>query len=171
MDCSPLGSSVLGNSPGKSTWVGCHALFQGIFLILGMNQVSGISCSGRQILYHWATRDAQSCLTLCNPMDCSPLAPLSVQFSRQEYWRYICLSPVCFNAPAHISPVPLPTPLICFSGIFHILHLPEAEPYLIAQSWPPDSLLGQCVFSQQVFGFGTQISTSLLTKFIIVTLR
>ena len=28
---------------------------------------------------------AQSCLTLCNPMDCQ--APLSVEFSRQEYWK------------------------------------------------------------------------------------
>ena len=27
---------------------------------------------------------AQSCLTLCNPMDCSPQAPLSMEFHRQE---------------------------------------------------------------------------------------
>ena len=31
MDCSPPGSSVYGDSPGKNTEVGCHALFQGIF--------------------------------------------------------------------------------------------------------------------------------------------
>ena len=31
---------------------------------------------------------AQWHLTLCNPMDCSPpQAPLSVGFSRQEYWK------------------------------------------------------------------------------------
>ena len=30
---------------------------------------------------------AQSCLTLCNLMDCSPQAPLSVGFPRQEYWN------------------------------------------------------------------------------------
>ena len=31
---------------------------------------------------------AKSCPTLCNPMGCSPLqAPLSIEFSRQEYWR------------------------------------------------------------------------------------
>ena len=29
---------------------------------------------------------AQSCLTLCNPMDCSPPGFLSMGFSRQEYW-------------------------------------------------------------------------------------
>ena len=28
----------------------------------------------------------QSCPTLCNPMDCSYQAPLSMGFSRQEYW-------------------------------------------------------------------------------------
>ena len=30
MDCSPPGSSVHGESPGKNTGVGCHALLQGI---------------------------------------------------------------------------------------------------------------------------------------------
>ena len=30
---------------------------------------------------------AQSCLTLCDPMDCSPQAPLSLEFSRKEYRR------------------------------------------------------------------------------------
>ena len=29
---------------------------------------------------------AQSCPSLCNPMDCSPQAPLSMGFCRQEYW-------------------------------------------------------------------------------------
>ena len=38
----------------------------------------------------------QSCLTLIDPMDCSPPGPLSMGFSRQEYW----------------SGVPLPSPLI-----------------------------------------------------------
>ena len=33
MDCSPPRSSVHGNSPGKNTGVGCHALLQGMFPI------------------------------------------------------------------------------------------------------------------------------------------
>ena len=37
MDCSPPGSSVCGDSPGKNTAVGCHALLQGIFLTQGLN--------------------------------------------------------------------------------------------------------------------------------------
>ena len=31
LDCSPPGSSVHGNSPGKNTGVGCHPLLQWIF--------------------------------------------------------------------------------------------------------------------------------------------
>ena len=37
MDCSLPGSFVRGDSPGKDTGVGCHALLQGIFLIQGSN--------------------------------------------------------------------------------------------------------------------------------------
>ena len=37
MDCSPPGSSVHGDSPGKNTAVGCHVLLQGIFLTQGLN--------------------------------------------------------------------------------------------------------------------------------------
>ena len=36
VDCSPPGSSVHGDSPGKNTGVGCHALFQEIFPYLGI---------------------------------------------------------------------------------------------------------------------------------------
>ena len=37
MDCSPPGSSVHGNSPGKNTGVGRHALLQGLFPTQGLN--------------------------------------------------------------------------------------------------------------------------------------
>ena len=37
MDCSPPGSSVHGNSPGKNTGVGSHALLQEIFTTQGSN--------------------------------------------------------------------------------------------------------------------------------------
>ena len=49
IDCSPPGSSVHGDSLGKNTGVGCHALLQGIFWIQGFN--SGPP-HWRQILYH-----------------------------------------------------------------------------------------------------------------------
>ena len=37
MHCSPPGSSVHGDSPGKNAGVGCHSLLQGIFLTQGLN--------------------------------------------------------------------------------------------------------------------------------------
>ena len=49
MDCSPLGSSVHGDSPGKNTRVSCNALLQGIFPTQGSNP--GLQHC-RQILYH-----------------------------------------------------------------------------------------------------------------------
>ena len=49
MDCSPLGSSVHGDSPGKNTGVSCHALLQGIFPTQGLNP-GFPHC--RQSLYH-----------------------------------------------------------------------------------------------------------------------
>ena len=36
---------------------------------------------------------AQLCPTLGDPMDCSPQAPLSMGFSRQEYWSGLSFPP------------------------------------------------------------------------------
>ena len=49
MDCSLPGFSVPGDSPGKNTGVGCHALLQGIFPTQGLNP-DVPHC--RWILYH-----------------------------------------------------------------------------------------------------------------------
>ena len=49
MDCSLLGSCVHGDSAGKNTGVGSHALLQGIFPTQGLN--SGLP-NFRQIIYH-----------------------------------------------------------------------------------------------------------------------
>ena len=49
MDCSLLGSSVHGHSPGKNTGMGCHALLQGIFPTQGSSP--GLLHCG-WILYH-----------------------------------------------------------------------------------------------------------------------
>ena len=48
LDCSLPGSSVHGDSPGKNTGVGCHALLQGIFPTQGSNP-GILQC--KQILY------------------------------------------------------------------------------------------------------------------------
>ena len=49
MDCSPPGSSVHGDSPGKNTGVSCRALLQGIFPTQGSNP--GLPHCSR-IVYH-----------------------------------------------------------------------------------------------------------------------
>ena len=52
VDCSPPGSSVHKDSPGKNTGVGCHFLLQGIFRPRDRTRVSYVSCIGRQVLHH-----------------------------------------------------------------------------------------------------------------------
>ena len=60
-DCSPPGSSVHGDSPGKNTKVGCHALLQGIFPTRGSNSgllhcrliLSCLSHQGSQRILEW----------------------------------------------------------------------------------------------------------------------
>ena len=55
MDCSPPGSSVHQDSPGKNTGVGCHTLLQGMFPTQGSNP--GLwHC--RRILYQLSYREA-----------------------------------------------------------------------------------------------------------------
>ena len=48
---------------GKNTRVGCHALLQGIIPIWGWNLQLLVSCTARQILYHWAIQEVH-CLVI-----------------------------------------------------------------------------------------------------------
>ena len=52
MDCSPPGSSIHGDSPGKNTRVGCHALLQEIFLTQGLNSCLLQLLHCKWVLYH-----------------------------------------------------------------------------------------------------------------------
>ena len=76
MDCSPLGSSVHGDSPGKNTGVGCYALLQGIFPTQGSN-LCLLHLLHRQAEPTWKPKGhgesevVQLCPTLCDPLDCS----------------------------------------------------------------------------------------------------
>ena len=58
MDCSLLGSSVHGDSPGKNTGVGCHDLLQGIFPTQGLKLglLQWWSLHSRWILYQLSYR-------------------------------------------------------------------------------------------------------------------
>ena len=68
---------------------------------------SCVSCTGRQILYHWATWEThcgglvtKSCPTLATPWTRACQDPLSMGFSRQEYWSGLpFLSPEDLSNP------------------------------------------------------------------------
>ena len=106
------------HSPGKNTGVGCHSLFQGIFPTQGSN-LGFLHC--RQILYHLThqgspthiiklikmkltkiksilracVRSHFSCVWLfATPWTAVCQAPLSMEFSRQEYWSGLPWSPL-----------------------------------------------------------------------------
>ena len=61
---------------------------------------------------------AQSCPTLRDPMDCSPQAPLSMGFSRQEYW-----SGLPFPSPLDLPDQGLNPGLPhCRQTLYHLSH-------------------------------------------------
>ena len=72
IDGSPPGSPRPWDSPGKNTGVGCRFLLQ-------CTKVKSERVA------------AQSCLTLLDPMTAAYQAPLSMGFSRQEYWSGVPL--------------------------------------------------------------------------------
>ena len=77
MNCSPPGSSVPWNFPGRNIGVGCHFLLQGIFPTQALNLHLLCLLHCRRVLYQVRIQNcevlaAQSCLMLCEPMGCSP---------------------------------------------------------------------------------------------------
>ena len=73
------------DSPGKNTGVGCHFLLQ----CMKVKSESEV---------------AQSCLTLSDPMDCSPPGSSIHGISRQEYWSGMLLpSPTTDGASLQIQ--------------------------------------------------------------------
>ena len=75
--CSPPGSSVLGDSPGYNTGVGCHSLLQGIFPIQGSNPVL-LHC--KQILFHLSHQG-------------SPYLCINIQYLSFSFWlTSLCIS-------------------------------------------------------------------------------
>ena len=51
-------------------WSGLHFVLQGIFLVKDQTQISCISCTGRQILYHWTTWETQPTLSFSIQQKC-----------------------------------------------------------------------------------------------------
>ena len=71
------------DSPGKNTGVGCHFLLQ-------CTKVKSES------------EVAQSCLTISNPWTAAFQAPLSMGFSRQEYWSGVPLPSPSHSQGTHV---------------------------------------------------------------------
>ena len=75
---------------------------------------------------------AQSCLTLCDPIDCSRQAPLSMGFSRQEYW-----SELPFPSPEIFLTQGLNAGLLnCRQVLYHMSHQespPSSKSYHYSQ--------------------------------------
>ena len=109
MDGSPPGSSVLGDSPGKNTGVGCHALLKGIFLTQALNSYL-LHC--RQILY--------------------PLnhlgSPLSAAFLFAWFLPVFLYLPASYFSPQLSDHGPgersLPWPNLCYFSSSQYLHSP-----------------------------------------------
>ena len=73
MDCTPPGSSVHGDSPGKNTGVGCHAFLQGMFPTQGSNP-GLLHC--RWILYHLSQQGSPKMLGwVAYPFSCRTSQP------------------------------------------------------------------------------------------------
>ena len=92
MDCSPPGSSVHGDSPGKNTGVDYHAFLQRIFLTQGSDLCLLWLLHCRWILDWWAIREA--------PLGYSYLSKWPLIFFRgktgdiiTEYTCHCCCSP------------------------------------------------------------------------------
>ena len=116
---NPLQYSCLENPMDRGAWVATvHGVLQARVLewvavptsresspSTDQTHVSSISCTGRQVLYHychlgshsWVCMGTQSCLTLCNPSTTVYQAPRSMGFSMQEFW---CASP--FPSPGDL---------------------------------------------------------------------
>ena len=78
--------------PDKDTGLGCHAFLQGIFLTQGELMSPAAPTLRADLLPHIiALRTivcsvAQSCLTLCDPVDFRLSGSSVHEISRQEYW-------------------------------------------------------------------------------------
>ena len=55
---------------------------------------------------------AQSCLTLCNPWTVVHQAPLSIEFSMQEYWSGLPFPPAGDHPDPGIKPTSLVSPAL-----------------------------------------------------------
>ena len=117
------------NIPSILVWLGPTLLFNEIGLFsfyfsmfvktAFISTLLSVGCKGWSPLYKaWIkglclhAMSLQSCLTLCDPMDCSPPGTSSMEFSRQEYWNGLpCPPPGDLPNPG-IEPMSLMSPAL-----------------------------------------------------------
>ena len=120
MDCSPVGSSVHGDSPGQNTGVGCHGLLQGIFPTQGRNHLlSLLHCQAGSL----------------------PLAPsgklqqyhLLIDFSSVPVLTYICglyFRPLFSSFDILSIQISMPHCLCFFGKFFHTVYFENTWAFL-----------------------------------------
>ena len=95
-----LGISLM--TTGWIAWVrvalSIHKINSGSSLHSPLETFGLIICWQLALTATAAAKSLQSCLTLCDPTDCSPPGSLSLGFSRQEHW-----SGLPFPSPMHES--------------------------------------------------------------------
>ena len=101
--------------PGKNTWVVCHFLHQGVFLIKGLNPCP---LHWRWIVYHWATREVPypHCMCMLHILFCAKIK-LSSSYAMKKWTNSHHLAYFSFLVPTatpcprrqwHPNPVLLP---------------------------------------------------------------
>ena len=86
MACSPPGSSVQGNFPGKNTGVGCHSLLHGIFPTQTLTQVPFIA---DRFFTIWATREVTVAYTVLRHKLCHMTICPYGSFSRVRILHFL----------------------------------------------------------------------------------
>ena len=113
-----LVAQMVKNLPAKQTWV--QGLWSGRAL---MNTSYPLQYSCVCVC---VCACSQSCPTLCDPMDCSCRASLSMEFCRQEYWSGLLFPPPGDLPDPGIEPTSLVSPVL--AGGFFTTMLP-GKPY------------------------------------------
>ena len=89
--CSMLCGSLVERSSGENRYMYIHIWLEPFYCLPE-------TITTLLIGYAAAAKSLQSCQTLCDPIDGSPLGSLSLGFSRQEHW-----SGLPFPSPMHES--------------------------------------------------------------------
>ena len=95
---------------------------------------SGHNFGEHRLHTHAHAKSVQSCLTLCDPVNCSSPTPLSMGFSRQEYWSGLPCPPPGGLPDPGIQPAFLGSPALAGRFFTREPHGKPQTPYLVLLS-------------------------------------